>query len=265
MDRDDPAFRGQSDYTRSLLRLYDPIVLGIVAKGVWRCPTARLEDGYRRHILEPHLDVGPGTGYFIERSGLHDGGRVTILDPNPHVLDHAWRRLRRLDVTAVEADVVKPLPVAGPFGSAALNLVIHCLPGPMSRKATAVSNVARVLAPDGTLFGASVLGTAGPQTWLSRRVLAAFNRRGAFDNLDDTEDRLREILAVSFERVDLEVFGSIAVFAATGPRPTSTSQRAAMSASAMRCDRAHRLYSRIDSAFPPGSMIHAIQAKPKSA
>ena len=222
MDRDDPAYRGQSDYTRALLRLYDPVVLGIVAKAVWRCPTSRLVEGYRRNIRDRHLDVGPGTGYFIERSGLPDGSRVTILDPNPNVLDHAARHLRRLEVTAVEADVLKPLPVDGPFESAALNLVIHCLPGPMSRKAVAVANVAEVLAPTGVLFGASVLGSSGPQTWLSRRVLAAFNRRGAFDNLTDTEDGLREILAASFENLELETVGSIAIFAARDPRPAGS-------------------------------------------
>jgi SAM-dependent methyltransferase len=222
MDRDDPAYRGQADYTRSLLRVYDRFVLGFAARCIWRCPTSRLVEGYRQHIRSRHLDVGPGTGYFLEHSGLPDGSRVTILDPNRNVLDHAARRLKRLEVTAVEADVLKPLPVEGPFDSAALHLVIHCLPGPLSRKAAAVDNVAAVLAPTGVLFGASVLGTAGPQTWLSRRVLAAFNRRGAFDNLDDTEDGLREILSAAFETVELEVFGSIAIFAARTPRTESS-------------------------------------------
>ncbi len=218
MDRDDPAYRGQSEYTRPLLRVYDPMVLGLAARFVWRCPTSRLVEGYRRHIREPHLDVGPGTGYFLERAGLPDGSPVTILDPNPNVLEHASRRLSRLSITQVEADVLKPLPVDGPFGSAALHLVIHCLPGPMTRKANAIADVANVLAPTGVLFGATVLGSAGPQTWLSRRVLAAFNRRGAFDNLADTADGLRGILAASFERVEVEVVGSIAIFAATEPR-----------------------------------------------
>jgi SAM-dependent methyltransferase len=222
MDRDDPAYPGQSDYTRSLLKLYDPIVLGLAARFVWRCPTARLVQGYRRHIRDRHLDVGPGTGYFIEQSGLPDGSRVTILDPNPNVLDHASRRLRRMDVTPVEADVLKPLPVHGPFDSAALHLVIHCLRGPTARKAAAIANVAAVLAPTGVLFGASVLGISGPQTWLSRQVLDVFNRRGAFDNLGDTEEGLREILAASFEQVQLETVGSVAIFAATNPRTNSS-------------------------------------------
>jgi SAM-dependent methyltransferase len=170
----------------------------------------------------------PARAYLIDHSGLPDGRHVTIVDPNPNVLRHATRRLRRLNVTAVEADVLKPLPVEGPFDSAALSLVIHCLPGPLTRKASAVANVAAVLAPDGVFFGASVLGRSGQHTWLARRVLAAFNRRGAFDNLDDSEDGLREILAASFESVELQTFRSVVVFSASrprarGPRPGSGS------------------------------------------
>src|SRR6478609_3486806 len=104
MDRSDPAYRGQADYTRLLLNLYDPIVIGIVAELVWRVPAEPILGLYRRNIRDRHLDVGPGTGYSLERSGLPDGSRVTLLDPNPNVLRHASRKLRRLEITAVEAD-----------------------------------------------------------------------------------------------------------------------------------------------------------------
>ena len=78
MDRDDPAYKGQADYSRTVLRLYDPLVLGPVARYVWRCPSDRLTEHYRRHVRDRHLDVGPGTGYFLERSGAAPGGEVTI-------------------------------------------------------------------------------------------------------------------------------------------------------------------------------------------
>ena len=221
MDRDDPAYAGQRDYSRALLNLYDPLVLGPIARFVWRCPTSGLLERYRRHIRPNHLDVGPGTGYFLDRSGLAEGSHVTIVDPNRNVLRHVSRRLRKFDVTAVEADVLKPLPVAGPFDSAALHLVIHCLPGPMSRKAAAVANVAAVLAPSGVLFGASVLGSTGNHNRVARQFLAAFNRQRGFDNLADTESGLREILEASFDRVELDTIGSIALFAATGPRAST--------------------------------------------
>ncbi|HET9879919.1 MAG TPA: hypothetical protein VFQ81_11540, partial [Candidatus Limnocylindria bacterium] len=54
--------------------------------------------------------------------------------------------------------------------------------------------------------------------WLARQILGANNRRGTFDNLDDTLDGLGEMLGASFEQVELETIGSMAVFAATNPR-----------------------------------------------
>lgn len=218
MDRDDPAYKGQAGYSPRLLAAYDRVVIGFLGWFLWRTPMEPLMAGYRRHIRDGHLDVGPGTGWFIERSGLPDGSKVTLVDPNPNVLRHASRKLKRLDVTAVEADVLKPLPVEGPFDSAALNLVIHCLPGPMSRKAVAIKNIAAVLAPGGTLFGATVLGRSGDHRWLARRVLALFNWHGGFDNLDDTVEGLREILEASFDNVEIEIAGSAAVFTARHPR-----------------------------------------------
>ena len=210
---------------RSSSTIYDQLILGFFAPVVWRCPKTRLVEEYRRHLGHRHLDVGPGTGYFLARAGIPDGRPVTLLDPNLHVLDYASRRLQRLDVTAIEADVCKPLPVHGPFDSAALSRVLHCLPGPLPRKAAAVANVAAVLAPTGVLFGASILGDPGHNTRLSRSILKATNRRGTFDNLGDTEEGLREILEASFEQVELETLGSMAIFAATKPRANPSTSR----------------------------------------
>jgi SAM-dependent methyltransferase len=217
MDKNDPAYRGQADYNELLLRLYDPLVLGPISRYVWRCPAELGVRLYRDHIRSNHLDVGPGTGYFIAHAGLPTGSKVTILDPNRAVLRHVSRRLRDLHVTAVEADILKPLPRMGPFESAGMNAVLHCLPGPMDRKAVAVANIASVLAPDGVLFGASVLGRAARHTRMGRAFLTAFNRRGVFDNLDDTEDGIAEILRRSFGQVTIETVGGLAFFVARDP------------------------------------------------
>ena len=217
MDRDDPAYRGQADYNPAFLRVYDGLVLGVFARFVWRMSTGDLVRLYREQIRPNHLDVGPGTGYFLEHAGLPDGSRVTIVDPNPNVLRHVTRRLERLDVTAVEADVLKPLPTPGPFASAALSGVIHCLPGPMERKAVAVEHIARVLAPDGILFGHTILGQSAMHTLLGRRLLSTVNKRGTFDNLDDTETGLRAILERSFREVDLQTHRATATFVAKRP------------------------------------------------
>ena len=88
----------------------------------------------------------------------------------------------------VEADVMKPLPVEGPFDSAALNYVLHCLHGPQSNKAVAIRNIADVLTPDGVLFGGTVLGLEEQHRPQARAFLRAANRLGDFDNLGDTAE-----------------------------------------------------------------------------
>jgi SAM-dependent methyltransferase len=218
VDPDDPAYRGQADYTPTLLRLYDPIILGPIARYVWRCPANRLTERYRRHIRDRHLDVGPGTGYFLDRLGFAPGSKVTIIDPNTNVLRHTSERLSYLDVTAIEADVCKPLPVEGTFDSAALSLLIHCLPGPFERKAAAVANVAAVLSSDGVLFGSSIIGRTGSHNRVAQTLLRDYNRRSVFDNLEDSEEAIGKMLAASFEDVEVETIGSIAVFTARHPQ-----------------------------------------------
>ena len=217
MDPSDPAYAGQREYTPWLLAIYDPWVLGFMARAVWRCPTPPVVERYHRQVGQRHLDVGPGTGYFLDKAGIPPGTRVTLLDPNPNVLLHASRRLASINMTTVEADVLKPLPVEGPFDSVALNYVLHCLPGPQARKAAAIRNVAAVLVPDGVLFGGTVLGSPAEHTLAARAILWAFNRQGAFDNLADTEEGLRQILEESFRTVEIDVVGSVAHFTATGP------------------------------------------------
>lgn len=219
MDRDDPGYRGQAGYTPFLLAIYDPWVLGFMTRAVWRCPIPPFVEAYRRHLGPRHLDVGPGTGYFIRKAAPPRGTEVTLLDPNANVLRVASRRLAAMDPVTVQADVMKPLPVEGPFDSAALSFVLHCLRGPDENKAIAIRNVADVLTPGGVLFGGTVLGLGERHTPQARAVLRAFNRHGDFDNLSDTADGIRRILEASFHRVELEVVGSAARFAASGPRP----------------------------------------------
>ncbi len=129
MDPSDPAYLGQRGYGPVLLAIYDWWVLGFMAQVVLRSPKSLLVDRYRPLFGERHLDIGPGTGYFIDVAAP-SGMELTLLDPNRHVLAHCANRLSRFSPTLVEADVLKPLPVRGPFDSVALSAVLHCLPGP---------------------------------------------------------------------------------------------------------------------------------------
>jgi SAM-dependent methyltransferase len=218
MDREDPSYPGYRGYTRLLLKIYDPWVLGVTTWAIWRSPVAPGIERYRRLMGRRHLDVGPGTGYFLDKAAPPAGTEITLLDPNPNVLEHASRRLAAMRPVTVQADVMKPLPVDGPFDSAALSFVLHCLRGPMPKKAVAIRHIADVLTTEGVLFGGTVLGLAERHTPQARAFLRLANRHGDFDNLGDTADGLRRILDESFAEVGVEVVGSTALFVARRPR-----------------------------------------------
>lgn len=212
MQPDDPAYPGQAEYTPAFLRVYDPLVLGFFCRFVWRCSKPRLVEHYRRHIGARHLDIGPGTGYFLQQ--VDPPEELTVLDPNPNVLTYVRRRIPNAE--AVEADACHPLPVVGPFDSVAINGVLHCLPSAGGCKEAALGHAAEVLVPSGVLFGATIV-TEG-HTAISRQFLHMNNRRGVFDNLTDSPTNLEQWLSASFDDVEIKMVGSMAVFAARQPR-----------------------------------------------
>jgi SAM-dependent methyltransferase len=221
MDKSDPSYKGQAGYNAAMLAIYDVWVLKFMSKAVWKVPVDQGVDRYRRHMGRRHLDVGPGTGYFLEKADPPRDTEITLLDPNRTVLRHVAKRLEGWHPITVEADVMKPLPVDGPFDSAALSFVLHCLRGPEANKAVAMRNIADVLSPDGVLFGGTVLGLEGNHTGSARAFLRAANKQGGFDNVDDTAEGVRRILEASFGAVDVDVVGSAALFTATKPKSRS--------------------------------------------
>jgi SAM-dependent methyltransferase len=219
MDSREPGYRGFKDYKPLMLRTYDPWVVGFVSPRVWKMGPEPGIDLYRRHMGERHLDIGPGTGYFISEAQPPANTELTLLDANPHVLDHCAQVLAAWRPATVRGNVLEPLPVEGPFDSVGLTHVIHCLPGPIGAKATAIRNAAAVLGDDGVLFGGTVLGMSADHGLAARLFLRLANLQGGFDNRDDDVEGLRSVLEASFEDVDIQLpTPSMGYFVATRPR-----------------------------------------------
>ncbi len=219
MDRSEPGYKGFKDYKPRFLKIYDWWVLGFMASRVWGVGDEPAIDLYRTHMGRRHVDVGPGTGYFIARADPPGDLELTLIDANPHVLAHCARTLANWQPTLVEANVLRPLPIEGPFDSAGLVHVLHCIPGPLATKADAVEHIAKKLAAHGVLFGGTVLGARADHTRPARLAIRALNRLGRFGNRDDDVAGLRTILEASFYEVDVYVSsGSMAYFVASRPR-----------------------------------------------
>jgi ubiquinone/menaquinone biosynthesis C-methylase UbiE len=212
----DDVAAGAAAYTPALLRVYDAAVLTFSARVLWRCPTARVLALYNEHAGARHVDVGVGTGYLLDRCSWPVARpQITLVDLNPAALAYAARRIERYAPSAVQASVLDELPLpSGAYDSVCCAYLLHCVPGGMQRKAAALGALGRLLTAGGTVFGATILGTADRHTPWSRAVNALYNRKRLFANADDDVDTLRDGLDANFASYELEVVGAVALFAA---------------------------------------------------
>ena len=210
------SWAGQAVYTARSLKLYDAVVLGFSNRFLWDCPTGDLLAHYDANVSANHLDAGVATGYFLDACRFPgDSPRLGLLDLNPLCLEAAAKRVARYRPEAYQADVLAPLSLpVEPFESLGVMYLLHCLPGPMSRKAAALSNLKALLTPGARVFGATILGQEVTHNALGRRVMAFYNRRGIFGNAEDDLAGLSDVLAAQFKDVEVTVKGRVAMFAA---------------------------------------------------
>ncbi|MGW3564893.1 class I SAM-dependent methyltransferase [Streptomyces sp. NPDC000941] len=216
-DKGSEAAAAAAVYSRPLLALYDTLILGAVCRAVWRCPPEEMLALYYRHVSDRHLDIGPGTGYFLDRCRFPTRlPQITLVDLNPTVLATAQRRIARYGPTALCRDVLRPMELEGRrFTSAALNFVLHCLPSGAPAKFAVFDHLLPHLEPGAQVFGSTVLAHGVRHTAVSRLHLRECVRRGVLNNSEDSLELLDKALGSRFERHHIRVRGTVALFDAT--------------------------------------------------
>ncbi|PIL35016.1 hypothetical protein GSI_02803 [Ganoderma sinense ZZ0214-1] len=221
-----------SIYTTFNLRLYDFVVLVISNAFAWRCSTrSTLLPFYQKHTKESsaHLEVGSGTGYYpataASSGALSKTRLITLCDLNPNTLAYSKSRIAsagyRGSIETLEHNIFHPLAqdVRGKYDSIALYYLLHCLPGSFPQKATDVfATVVPALAPNGVLFGATILGKGVEHNWFGSRLMGLYNKKGMFGNTGDSEEGLKEALGEAFEESEVTIVGVVALFEARKPR-----------------------------------------------
>jgi SAM-dependent methyltransferase len=208
---------GHAVYTDRTLKIYDALVLGLSNFAIWKCPTTRLLALYDAHVSANHLDVGVGTGFFLDRCAFPTPApRVALMDLNETALAYAARRIARLSPEIYARNALEPIPFDAPkFDSVAINYLLHCLPGAMTDKAVLFDHVAALMNPGATLFGATLLPGAPAEGWAARRLMDFYNRKGIFCNRRDDAPALEQALKSSFRAVTVDYVGCAALFSAS--------------------------------------------------
>jgi SAM-dependent methyltransferase len=214
--RSDEVEAGQRVYTPFTLRAYDLFVLGFSNRFFWRCRSSKMLERYESHVGARHLDVGVGTGWFLDHcSWPVESPNITLLDLNENSLSTASDRIRRYAPATVQANALDPVDLGDArFDSIGANFLFHCLPGGLEWKAaTVVSNLRPYLASSGVLFGSTILGRGVTHNLLGRRLLRLYNKKGIFSNLEDDQRGLEQGLASELTDVEIEVVSTVALFA----------------------------------------------------
>jgi ubiquinone/menaquinone biosynthesis C-methylase UbiE len=208
------AAAGAAIYTKRLLSIYDLAVIKVSNRLAWRCPAHRTLSFYNHHISANHLEIGVGTGYYLDRCHFPTSRpRLVLLDLNPNSLTVAAQRLRRYNPTIQLANVMEPMRFDAPaFDSIALNYILHCLPGTMRSKQVVFDNLTSWLNPQGVLFGTTILGQDIHPNWLARKLMKLYNAKAIFSNSEDTLTDLEAILKRSFRSYSTQVVGCVAFF-----------------------------------------------------
>jgi hypothetical protein len=205
---------GQAVYSNSTLAVYDWVVLGISNRFIWKCPTSGLVAHYDNHVSANHLDVGVGTGYFLDRCRFPVATpRVALMDLNPGVLAFAARRIARYKPETYRRNVLEPITVeAGRFDSVGINYLLHCIPGSIESKAVAFDHLRALMNPNAVLFGSTLLQGGVPRSGLAKRLMHVYNKKGIFTNEQDDLDGLQRALSRRFRDVSVQVVGCAALF-----------------------------------------------------
>ena len=215
-DLSDDVRAGQDVYSPRVLRTYDLLVLGFSNRFIWKCPTKRLLALYSENVSGDHLDVGVGTGYFLDRCTFPAATpRIALLDLNANCLQQTAQRIERYRPEIVQANLLQPISYDGErFSSIGMNYVLHWLPGDLNAKAAAFDHLQHLLKPGGVIFGSTLLAHGVRRGFAARRLMALYNRKRIFSNADDSLDELQRVLTDRFANVEIEVVGCAAIFSA---------------------------------------------------
>ncbi|MBA2657854.1 MAG: class I SAM-dependent methyltransferase [Tatlockia sp.] len=210
--------KGQAIYTPLMLKVYNFWVLNISNQWIWRCHKKFQLEQFNNYISANHLDIGVGTGYYLQACKSSQLAKISLMDLNQNCLDSAAIALKFKgeDPSVHLADIFKTQPhLAEQFDSISMNYLLHCLPGAMEAKQICIANAAAMLRPQGILFGATILSDEKLQTKASRVLSEIYNKKAIFCNREDNLISLQTALEKYLSGVEIATIGCVALFKGT--------------------------------------------------
>lgn len=169
---------------------------------------------YDKHITSNHLDVGVGTGYFLDKCHFQSFlPRIALMDLNQNTFDFASNRIKRYTPEMYRYNVLKPISINTPkFDSVGINYLLHCVPGTIEFKSVIFDNLKMLMNSNAIIFGSTLLQIGVTRNWFAKGLMHVYNKKGIFSNKQDSLDGLKSELEKRFQDVTVEVVGCTAIF-----------------------------------------------------
>ncbi|CAK40781.1 hypothetical protein AnigIFM60653_007635 [Aspergillus niger] len=216
-------------YTPWRLFIYDIWVLGIVSTLAWGCRISTyLIPLFRSNVGKKHLDIGAGTGYYLNQARIPSTTQLTIVDNETHALNVALARCKHpsTQTHGIVTDILQPSPFPETyltnndkkFDSVSMYYLLHCLPVPVASKCKIFTHLKKYMTEDGVVHGANVLGKGvRKDNWFARIIRRGCLNHGVFHNEEDNAYEFERALRENFWEVETWVVGSVFVFRAKRP------------------------------------------------
>jgi SAM-dependent methyltransferase len=202
-------------YKKSILPMYDIVVLWFTNNFIWKCPSSLIVNFYNKHITGNHLDVGVGTGYFLDKCRFPvSNPRVALMDVSRDSLAATAGRIQRYNPETHVANLLDPQDWSvGTFDSIGINYVLHCLPATIAEKEAVIARLATHLNDGGVLFGTTVLGKDIERNRAAVALMRFYNNKKLFTNVEDSPSAIEQIFARNFSKHHIHIHGCVAFFA----------------------------------------------------
>lgn len=215
MDKSDKAYKGQSVYNKFTLSLYDFWVLGFSNHLLWKCETSYLKKHFKTYLSSNHVDIGVGTGYYLKHCLEDKQKRIALIDLNEHSLNKAKNSIEHLNAEIYQANVLKDFSLeCDKFDSLSINYLLHCLPGCIEEKSILFKHIQDLLNDDAIIFGSTILNKNIEKNIFATKLMDIYNKKGIFDNANDSYYGLKSMLEYYFKDVKIELKGCVAIFSA---------------------------------------------------
>tara|TARA_Y100000991_G_C21955959_1_gene342079 strand:+ start:513 stop:1394 length:882 start_codon:yes stop_codon:yes gene_type:complete len=196
-------FWKKTKFNQLIMKNYDFFVNHINCKYVWECDQRNIIDMYKKNIRSNHVEIGPGTGYFLKE---HKFNNLTLIDVNRDILLECKKNLEKncKNINIINKNVFeKNNKIAlNNYDSLGINYVLHCVPNNLSISVDNLIN--NIPKKNYKIFGSTVIPNRNTYNLASLEIFL-LNKMKIFNNkthtFNDIESYVKKYLNYEIRRI----------------------------------------------------------------